>query len=206
MQTRHFPFFPLMLALFLLSACGSSVPQLPRLSADAKVLAFGDSLTHGTGAGKDESYPAVLQQLIGRRTINAGVPGEVSATGLQRLPGLLDEHKPDLLILCHGGNDLLQSLDQTKLLENLRNMINAAEQRGIKTVLIGVPEPGLILGSAKLYVKLAGLLKLPYEGKIISEVLSSRDLKSDPAHPNAAGYRKVAEAVAEVLRQSGAVE
>lgn len=87
----------------LLSACGDDAPSISKLASDAVILAFGDSLTHGNGAKENESYPAVLQELTGRKVINAGISGEESEPGLNRLPGLLEQHKPQLLILCHGG-------------------------------------------------------------------------------------------------------
>ena len=93
----------LILALTLtLSGCGAPVPKLPKLGPTDVVLAFGDSLTYGTGAGESESYPVVLSQLIGRQVVAAGFPGEVTAGGLERLPDVLDEVKPRILLLCIG--------------------------------------------------------------------------------------------------------
>ncbi|HTS86232.1 MAG TPA: GDSL-type esterase/lipase family protein, partial [Usitatibacter sp.] len=83
----------------LLGACGGTKAKLDKLDRGATVLAFGDSLTFGTGANPDESYPAVLAQLTGLKVVNAGVPGELSAEGLARLPDAIDEAKPRLLIL-----------------------------------------------------------------------------------------------------------
>ncbi len=65
-------------AVFLLAGCGGP-PPLDPLAEDARILAFGDSLTHGTGAGDGENYPAVLERLSGREVIESGVPGELPA-------------------------------------------------------------------------------------------------------------------------------
>jgi len=63
--------------------------------------------------------PAALERLIGRKVVTAGVPGEVSAEGLERLPNLLDESKPALLLLCHGGNDFPRKLGEAAAAGNV---------------------------------------------------------------------------------------
>lgn len=188
-----------------LAACSPSIPRLPKLAPDAVVLAFGDSLTAGTGAEEATAYPAVLAQLIGRRVVNAGVPGEVSAEGRERLPVLLEEHRPQLVILCHGGNDLLRGRETASIDANLRDMIRAAQARGANIVLVGVPAPNLARAVPQFYRALARDLKLPYEGEILSRIEGDRSLKSDPIHPNAAGYRLFAERIASLLREAGAL-
>src|ERR1700675_2661914 len=116
-----------LLAAFALlaSGCGQQSKLAP-LPADAVILAFGDSLTDGTGANEDESYPAQLARLTGRRVVREGIPGEVSEAGLARLPAALDEHRPRLLLLCHGGNDFLRRLPKEKAADNARAMIRLA--------------------------------------------------------------------------------
>ena len=180
-------------------------PELEPLAADAVVLAFGDSLTFGTGAGPGESYPEVLSGLIGRTVVNAGVPGEVSTDGLLRLPALLDREQPALLLLCHGGNDQLQRLDPNQLADNLRAMIREARDRNIAVVLIAVPAPGLSLRPLPLYAGIADEFGLAADLETVADILGDRALKSDYIHPNAAGYRRLALAVADLLRAAGAV-
>jgi lysophospholipase L1-like esterase len=133
-----------------LAGC-SKPPQLQRLAPADVVLAFGDSLTYGTGVGEQESYPAQLAQLIGRRVISAGVPGEVTAHALQRLPVALDEYSPRLLLLCIGGNDFLRQLGKRQAAANVREMVRLAKARQTDVVLIGTPEPGLTVTPPEFY-------------------------------------------------------
>ncbi|MGE0919659.1 arylesterase [Trichlorobacter lovleyi] len=191
-------------SLLLLWGC-SSAPLLQPLPPDAVVLAFGDSLTAGTGATPETSYPAVLSRLIGRTVVNAGIPGEVTAAGLARLAETLDREKPALVLLCLGGNDFLQRLDQAKTGENLRSMVRMMRERGVAVVLIGVPRLGFGVDVPGWYAELAKEAGVPYEGKLLKRILADRSLKSDPIHPNAAGYQQLAEGLAAVLKKNGAL-
>ncbi len=194
----------IIMASTVLIACSSGAKS-PRLANDAVILAFGDSLTFGTGATPKESYPAVLERLVGRRVVNSGVPGEVTGEGLSRLPEALEEEKPALLILCHGGNDLLRHLDQQQTAGNLRAMIRLAQERGVAVVIISVPSPGIALSPPPFYLETAAEMNIPFDEKVLAMVLSDRSLKSDYIHPNAAGYRRLAESIAALLKKSGAV-
>jgi lysophospholipase L1-like esterase len=187
-----------------LAGCGER-PKLERLAPDAVVLAFGDSLTYGTGAAEDESYPAQLEKLIGRPVVGAGVPGEVTAQALARLPAALEEHAPRLVLLCIGGNDFLRRLGNRQAERNVREMVKLLQDRGVAVLLIGTPEPGLTVSPPAFYADIAREYRLPYEGGIIGEVLKDASLKADPIHPNARGYRLIAERLAETLRGSGAI-
>ena len=194
----------IVLVLALAAACGGQ-PRLARLAPDAVVLAFGDSLTFGIGANPQESYPERLEALIGRKVVASGVPGEVSSEGLARLPSALDEAKLQLVILCHGGNDLLRKLDDAQAANNIRAMVRLAKAQGAQVVLVGVPRLGLLPSAAGFYEDIAREFGVPYEGTALRKILTDNALKSDLVHPNAAGYARLAEAVAALLKKAGAV-
>jgi acyl-CoA thioesterase-1 len=196
----------LLTCVALLGGCTDSTPRLPLLAENTVILAFGDSLTYGTGAGENQSYPAVLSQLTGRTVINAGIPGEVSAQGLERLPALLDRYRPQLLLLCHGGNDLLRRINTAITRSNIEAMIEAATRRNIPVLLIGVPKPGLLfMDTADFYSEIADKYKLVYEDEILPDVESDSALKSDQIHPNADGYQRIAAAIYRLMTKSGAL-
>jgi len=200
-----FGFIGLLTLLVILKEPASNVTT-QALPKEAVILAFGDSLTYGKGA-PERSYPTQLQELIKIKVINAGLSGEPSSKGLQRLPSLLKQHKPDLVILCHGGNDLIQQKSKQILRDNLTKMIHLIKASGAQVLLVGVPNFKLIRFSTEaLYEELAQEEAVMYEGDILSIIENDTSLKSDRIHPNAKGYGLMAEAFAEVLRENGIVK
>lgn len=195
----------LLLLVPVLTACGGSSNSLTPLSNDAIILAFGNSLTFGTGTTPDKSYPAVLQELSGRKVINAGVSGELSAEGLSRLPGLLEEHNPDLLILIHGGNDILKKRNLDRAADNLKAMISLAHSKGVQVVMMAIPNPTLILSPAEFYEVVAEETGVPIEVDAIADILQFPANKADTVHPNARGYRQMAERLYALLQDHQAL-
>ena len=191
------------LALFI-QGCDSQ-KALTRVSTEATILAFGDSLTKGVGTTKQHSYPSVLAQLSGRKVVNAGISGEVTEQGLARLADVIAETNPDLMILLQGGNDILRNhnLQQTK--QNLAAMIALAKEQGVQLVLIGVPQKQLFSDVAPLYKELAEEHKLVFDGELISSLLRTRSYKSDMVHFNKTGYQKMAEGIHQLLIKNGAL-
>ncbi|MBW8307599.1 MAG: arylesterase, partial [Thiobacillus sp.] len=129
-----------LVAVLLLAAC-ERASTLSKLNPHDVIVAFGDSLTHGTGAASDTAYPAVLATLTGRAVINAGGPGDTTTTGLARLPEVLAEHQPRLVLLCLGGNDMLRKQPDAATENNLRLLVQTIRSSGAEVILIAVPEP-----------------------------------------------------------------
>lgn len=192
---RKWTFLLLIIALVFLQACSDEKQKFELADSDV-ILAFGDSLTFGTGANPEQSYPAQLAKLTGRTVINAGVPGEISEKALERLPELLNKHHPQLVILCHGGNDLLRKLNVGELESNLGKMVDLIQQSGAEVLLVSVPKPGLLMQASPVYQRIAEAKDVAIEDGIIAKVEGEIEWKSDPIHPNAIGYKKIAEQLA----------
>ena len=186
----------------LISACANEA-QLDYLAEDAIILAFGDSLTYGTGAKPNFSYPAQLEKLINRKVINAGIPGEISSKGLRRLPALLSTHKPDLVILCHGANDILRKLDLNKTKSNLQNMILLIKKSGSQVIILAVPNFSLFLSPPSFYSELASANNTPLLDDTLGGILLNAKHKSDQIHPNASGYKIIANNIKDLLEKTG---
>lgn len=192
----------------ILIACGSS-QKLPAIPTGATVLILGDSLSYGTGASEGQDYPALLAQSTGWNIINAGIPGDTSAQGLARLPELLEEHQPKLLMIVLGGNDFLQKQPIAQTEANLRAIVQSAKSQSIPSLLIAIPDYQPIkaaLGSLSdhaLYAALAEDVQTPLVEDIFSPVLSKNSLKADYVHPNAQGYQAVEVALRKSLIELG---
>lgn len=213
--------------LVLLSACGDereAVPQENLLEEvrrdeqvarevagpELRVLAFGDSLFAGYGVGERASYPAQLEAALrGRghnvRVTNAGVSGDTSAAGLQRIEFVLDsmETEPDLAIVELGGNDLLRGIPPAETRENIGGILAELQERDIPVLLMGMRAPPN-LGAAfvrefdGLYPELArsyGAALVPF---FLASVWDKPDLiQSDRIHPTAEGIEALVAATAD---------
>lgn len=194
--------------LFIVSSIcllSCSDTSLKTLSFDAKIMAFGDSLTVGKGVPKQYSYPSILASLTQLEVINAGISGETTQEGLLRFNFLLEKHQPDLIILLEGGNDILRNQNPVNTKDNLAAMIKQAQARSIDIILLGVPQKKLFSSSASFYNELADEYNLVFDGNIISELMRTPSAKSDAVHFNQKGYRLLAERVLELIQENSAL-
>ncbi len=178
--------------------------DIQALATQDTILAFGDSLTYGYGTTLTKSYPSLLSSLTGLKVINAGVNGETSQEGVARLPRLLEDPSIKLMILCFGGNDILQKRSMSSLKKNLKTMIQMAKEKNIQVLLISVPNISLFgLSALALYEEVSDEEKVPLISGILANILGNPTLKSDQIHPNALGYKIMAEKIYESLKENG---
>lgn len=194
----------LFLALFL-GAC-TAKPTYAPLAAGSVVLAFGDSVTHGTGAPANQDYPTQLAALSGWNVVNAGIPGDTAAAAKNRIDAALRVTNPAMVIVELGGNDFLRRRAAVEVKEDLRAIVQSVKQAGAMPVLVAVPAPSLVnwgLSDAPIYAELAKEENLLLVEGVFAKVLSDPALRADPIHPNAEGYRVLADGISKSLGAAG---
>ena len=202
--------FGLVALLLALTACGGKSKETP-LPSGTKVVALGDSLTAPHGVQPQEAWPMLLGQKTGWQVINGGVSGNTSADALTRLPALLEEHQPQLVLITLGGNDMLRKQPAGQTIANLERMIDMARSKGAKVVLLATPKPSLAgavfnsLSPPEFYAEIAKDKKVPLIEDAIPKVLSDTALKGDQIHPNAAGHARLGELIHAELKKIGFV-
>lgn len=196
-----------MLAAALLAATGcGGRPKVAALPPGATVVALGDSLTYGTGATPDTSYPAFLAAATRWSVINAGVPGDTAEQGCARLEPLLIEHQPALVLVFLGGNDILRLRAPRLLRDGLAACVRAATAAGTPLVLLAVPTFGVTgIRDASIVEDFAGEAKVPWLSPGLGQLLRDDGMRSDAIHLNADGYRALAANVVTELRRMGYV-
>jgi acyl-CoA hydrolase len=195
-------------AIVLVAACGSKARE-EALPPGSRVVALGDSLTYGAGVTREQAWPALLANRTGWEIINGGISGDTSAGALRRLPALLEEHDPALVLVALGGNDMLRRVPRQDTLANLGRMLDMIRAQGAKPVLLATPEPSVAgavfqsLSAPEFYRQIAEAHQAPLIEDAIAEVLSDPELKGDPLHPNAAGHVELAQKIFEALKAFG---
>ena len=156
------------------------------------IICFGDSLTYGTGASPGMDYPSQLSRLIGRPVINAGIPGDTTATALARLDRDVLSRSPRIVIITLGGNDLMRGVSRDEAIRNLKTMIAAIQNRGALVIVGGIDLSIRGRGYSEGYRKVSeetGAVLIP---DVLNGILGNSERMSDPIHPNDEGYAVMA--------------
>ena len=170
-------------------------------SVGEKIICFGDSLTYGTGASMGKDYPSQLSKMISRPVINAGRPGDTTASALQRLEKDVLSYSPDIVLITLGGNDLKNGVATDTAFNNLNMIVNLIHNQGTRVIVGGLHIPFRDRGFGRAYRELADETGADLIPNIFEGIMGNRKLMSDPIHPNDAGYKIVAERFYEVILQ-----
>jgi len=178
------------LAAFALAASGSAY------SAPKTVLVVGDSLSAEYGLARGTGWVALLEQKLkaaklDARIVNASISGDTTSGGRTRLQALLDQHKPDVMVLELGANDALRGLPLASTEDNLRAMIKAAKAINARVLLLGmqIPPnygPEYTRQFSAVYSKLSSEQKVPLVPFFLERLVERPELfQSDRLHPTA---------------------
>jgi acyl-CoA thioesterase I len=184
---------------------GSALKKVP-----VKVVALGDSLTSGHRLAKSDSYPALLEKRLkaigfSADVENHGVNGDTTAGGVRRLDAALAED-PQILIVAFGANDGLRGVPVAQVRANLEKMIQRAQSRGVKVLLVGMDALPIYgwqytIDFHNLFPELAAKYHVPLVPFMLDGVLGNPDLMSpDGVHPNAAGAKVIADNIWSALK------
>jgi acyl-CoA thioesterase I len=205
-----------------LAACGvqngvgidvDSRPLVPpkEMLASPKIIAFGDSLTAGFGLEEIESYPYLLQQRLRAdgydyEVVNAGVSGDTTLGGLERIDWTLAIENAEVLILELGANDLLRGVPPGKMKENLDKIIAKAKAKNVEVLLCGMIAPPTMGAEyqrafSDAFPDLAEKHDVEYVPFLLDGVALKQELnQADGIHPNAQGTRMMTENIYKELK------
>ena len=200
----------IIVVVLLVAGCGDGV-QVDPLQPGEVILAFGDSVTHGTGAGGGRDYPRHLARKTGLTVINAGVSGDTAAAAKRRIQAELKRHDPALVIVELGGNDFLARRSPAQVKSDLTTIVTTIREHGSQVMLVAVPEFSVLrattgtLRDSEIYAEVGRELDVSVLGNLFAKILSDESLRTDPIHPNAEGYEALAEGIYRALVDRGFV-
>ena len=190
-------YFYLTIILILIIACGKQAPKnYPNSNTD--IIAFGDSLTYGYGAAKNESYPAYLSKMLGREVINLGISGDTSATGLARIKEI-KRYDPYMVLIEFSANDLFKRISKEQTEKNLKEIVRQVQDMGAIAVLVDTGGAYPMETYTKIQKQIAAEYNTLFVPGIMDGIYDNRALKSDQIHPNSEGYKIIAERVKKII-------
>lgn len=155
------------------------------------VLIIGDSLVAGTGVPKDKSFPFLFDEWTPARVTADGKPGETSSQLLKRLPAAIRKENYRWVIVCTGGNNILRDQVDGSLKRDLVAIVNEIRKIRAHAVLMAIPDPKT-RQDLPVYREIGSAMRVPVLENVGTH-LEDRHFLGDGVHPNAEGYRVVAQ-------------
>jgi acyl-CoA thioesterase-1 len=164
-------------------------------SQGKNIICFGDSITFGYGVDPGQAYPAILGKLLNLPVLNKGVDGDTTRDGLKRLQSDVLELQPRLVLIEFGGNDFLKKIPREVTLNNLSQMVEQAQAKGAMVAIVDISAGMIMREYQPVFRRLAqakGALFIP---NVFAGIITNPSLKSDFLHPNAEGYKIIAQRI-----------
>jgi acyl-CoA thioesterase-1 len=188
--------------LLIVSGCRSERFDTVRNigSVGDTIVCFGDSLTEGVGAEAGEEYPTILSRLLGIGVLNAGHRGDTTAQALERIHGSVLSKNPRLVILLLGGNDFLRQVPTGETRQNLKEIVRQIQAHGAMVAIAGIKLGFFTDEYGPIFEETAAEFGAIYIPQVMKGIFNDTKLRSDQIHPNSAGYRLIAERIAERIK------
>jgi len=165
------------------------------------IICFGDSITFGYGANPGEDYPTALGKMAKVSVINAGVDGDTSFSALERLEQDVLIKKPRLVIVEFCGNDFLKKIPKETTIKNLSEVIDRIQAQGIMVALVDISAGMFFREYRQAFKELAEKKQAIFIPVVLYKIITNPVMKSDFFHPNARGYKIIADRIYNAIRR-----
>lgn len=164
-------------------------------SKGKNIVCFGDSITFGYGVKPGEDYPTALSKLVNMPVLNMGIDGDTTSEAIKRIDGDVLDRDPYLVIIEFCGNDFLRKIPKEVTVNNIREMVEQAQSKGAMVAIVDVSAGMFLQEYRAAFSKLAKDTNSIFVSGILSGIITNPSMKSDFMHPNAQGYKLVAQKI-----------
>jgi len=184
----------------LVNLTGCAKKEIKNINSDSSnIICFGDSITFGYGAQSGEDYPTVLSKMIQLPVINAGIDGDITTEALKRIDSDVLERDPLLVIIEFGGNDFLRKIPKEVTVENIKKMVEQVQAKGAMAAIVDISAGIFFAEYRAAFSALAKEKKAIFIPRLLSGIITNPQLKSDFLHPNAEGYKIIAQRIYRII-------
>jgi len=182
--------------LLVIGLQGCAKREIKNIDSKGKnIICFGDSVTIGYGAEKGQDYPNVLSKMVNVPVINSGIDGDTSEGAIKRLKSDVLHRDPFLVIVEFAGNDFLRRIPFEQTCRNIEEIIKNIQSQGAMVAITDI-SAGMIMSSyRKEFKRLCKKYDAIFIPSLFSGILTNPSLKSDAFHPNAEGYKIIAQRI-----------
>lgn len=178
----------------IFAVIGCAKREVKNIDSKGKnIICLGDSITFGYGVSPGEDYPSALSKMVDIPVINSGIDGDTSSEALNRIDTDVIDRDPLLVIIEFGGNDFLRKISFDETLKNIEEMIKKIQSHGAMVAVADVSMGMIMSAYGKGFKHLSKKYNAIFIPHLLSGILTNPSLKSDFIHPNAEGYKIIAQ-------------
>jgi len=176
--------------------------NVEKVIREGPIIFFGNSLTAGVGAGEGEDFPSIIARDLNlTNAVNAGVPGDTTSTALQRLQHDVLNQKPSIVVVELSGNDFLGRHPAEETIDTLDEIVKRIKESGAAVILVHIRFPYNGSSYDTGFKNISKKYKVEVVWNSSDGIVDNPSLMSDTIHPNAAGYKILAERIEKVLKE-----